>query len=109
MVWLLVKDSRFGMSPRTEDPFEAFKPIRNLLGKYDTVSLASTAATKLHEIETKPVEEWRGWLPWYLLLLIKWGFEHGGSQYPARPVDEDDLARLVNKLHDFEGECGSPS
>jgi hypothetical protein len=101
-------DVRFGMSPRTKDPFEAFKPIRNLLGKYDTVSLAVEAATKLHEVEVRSIQEWRTWCPWLLLLLIKWGFEFGGSQFPSKAVGEDDLANLINKLHDFERDCGSP-
>jgi len=96
------------MSPSTTTAYEAFKPIRNLLGKYDSVSLAIQAATKLHEIEAKPVEEWGVWPPWLLLLLIKWGFEFGGSQFPPKAVAEADLVRLINKLHDFEGVCGSP-
>lgn len=96
------------MSPSTTTPYEAFKPIRNLLGKYDSVSLAIQAATRLHEIEAKPVQEWGRWPPWLLLLLIKWGFEFGGSQYPPKAVAEADLVRLINKLHDFEGVCGSP-
>jgi hypothetical protein len=96
------------MSPTTITPYDAFKPIRNLLRKYDSVSLARRAATKLHAIETKPVDEWRRWPPWFLLLLIKWGFEFGDWHYPLKEVAESDLARLVNKLHDFEGECGSP-
>jgi hypothetical protein len=96
------------MSFGTKDPFEAFKPIRNLLGKYDKVSLAVEAATKLHEVEARPVQGWRTWCPWLLLLLIKWGFEFGGSQYPPKVVHERDLARLINKLHDFEGVCGTP-
>jgi hypothetical protein len=96
------------MSPTTKTPYEAFKPIRNLLGKYDNVSLAVEAATKLHEVEARPVQEWRTWCPWLLLLLIKWGFEFGGSQYPPKAVGEADLVKLINKLHDFEGFCGSP-
>jgi hypothetical protein len=95
------------MSPRTKEPFEAFKPIRNLLSKYDRVSLAVEAATKLHEVEVRPIQEWRTWCPWLLLLLIKWGFEFGGAQYPPKAVGERDLARLINKLHDFERDCGS--
>lgn len=98
----------FDVSPRTKTPYEAFKPIRNLLGKYDSVSLAIQAASKLHEIEAKPVEEWGVWPPWLLLLLIKWGFEYGNSQYPPKAVGEPDLVKLINKLHDFEGVCGSP-
>lgn len=96
------------MSPSSKTPYEAFKPIRNLLRKYDSVSLARQAAAELHQIETKPIEEWHGRLPWYLLLLIKWGFEFGGSEFPPREVAESDLVTLVNKLHDFEGDCGSP-
>ena len=107
-LWLLGADLGFGMSPGAKTPYEVLKPIRNLLGKYDRVSLAVEAATKLHEVEVRPVQEWRTWCPWLLLLLIKWGFEFGGSQYPPRAVGERDLARLINKLHDFEGVCGSP-
>jgi hypothetical protein len=96
------------MSPTTKTPYEAFKPIRNLLGKYDSVSLAIQAATKLHEIEIQPYEEWGAWPPWLLLLLIKWGFEFGESQYPPKAVGDADLVKLINKVHDFEGFCGSP-
>jgi len=96
------------MSPLRRDPYEAFRPVRNLLRKYDSVSLAKQAAAKLRRIEAEPCDEWRRWPPWLLLLLIKWGFEFGGSQYPPRAVGERDLARLINKLHDFEGACGSP-
>jgi hypothetical protein len=96
------------VSPTTKTPYEAFKPIRNLLGKYDSVSLAVEAATKLHEVEARPVQEWGTWCPWLLLLVIKWGFEFGGSQYPIRAVGEADMVKLINMLHDFEGECGSP-
>jgi hypothetical protein len=96
------------MSPGAKTPHDAFKPIRNLLRKYDSVSLAVEAATKLHEVEVRPVQEWRTWCPWLLLLLIKWGFEFGGSQFPPRAVGEADLVKLINMLHDFEGVCGSP-
>ncbi len=96
------------MSPRTKTPYEAFKPIRNLLGKYDSVSLAIQAATKLHEVEAGPVEKWQSWPPWLLSVLIKWGFEFAGSQYPPKAVAEADLVKLINKLHDFDGVCGSP-
>jgi hypothetical protein len=96
------------MSPLRTDPYDAFKPVRNLLRKYASVSVAVEAATKLHEVEVRPIQEWLTWCPWLLLLLIKWGFEFGGSQYPPRAVGERDLASLINKLHEFEGVCGSP-
>lgn len=92
----------------TKTPYEAFKPIRNLLRKYDSVSLAIQAAIKLHEVEAGPLDEWRVWPPWLLLLLIKWGFEFGAAQYRPKAVGEDDLVKLINMLHDFEGVCGSP-
>jgi hypothetical protein len=88
--------------------YDQFKRIRNQIRKLDTLSLVSAATTKLHEIEISPIEKWEGFLPWRLLLIIKWGFEYGGENYPLRNVDENILAKLMNLLDEFEGTETNP-
>ena len=82
--------------------FDQFKRVRNQIRKLDTLSLVYTATAKLHEIDTKPFEEWGGFLPWRLLSLIKWGFEYGGENYPLHKADKNTLGKLMNMLHEFE-------
>ena len=90
------------------DPYELFKPIKNQIGKYDPTNIAIVTSRKIHEIEIKPFNLWQGWLPWYLILLIKWGFQFEQSQYQQKPFIEKNLTYIVNKIHEFDGACGSP-
>src|SRR5690606_36752873 len=69
----------------------------------DPNSLINLASKKLHEIENKSINDWEGFLPWRLLLIIKWGFEFGGENYPLQIVDEHMLVKLMNMLHELEG------
>jgi hypothetical protein len=64
--------------------------------------LVNIATAKLHEIDTKPTEKCEGFYPWRLFLLIKWGFEYGGENYPLRNADNNMLVKLINMLHEFE-------
>jgi hypothetical protein len=87
----------------TDLSYLAFKKLRNQLGKYDVISIVAEASKKLREIENQSFDKFDGWLPWYLLLLIRWGFEYGGAQYPRKSVDEKALSKLINLIHDLEG------
>lgn len=84
------------------DSFEAFKKIRNQLRKLDRDSLVIIVIQKLRSIEGKEPNEWHSFLPWRLLLLLKWGFEFCGENYPLIISDELMLAKLINKVHTFE-------
>lgn len=96
------------MNKLKTDSYVLFKPIKNLIGKYDTLSLVIAITKKIHEIEEKPFYEWKGWLPWYLLLLIKWSFQFGSKKSPPKQVTEKSLVTIINKIRKFDGDCGSP-
>ncbi len=95
-------------APKPPDSFQLFKPIRNKIRKYDPVQIGVLISQKLHEVENIDFSEWKGWNPWYLTSLLKWGFEYGGEKYPLTNLDMDKLAELINMIHTFDGECGSP-
>lgn len=59
---------------------------------------------KLHEIENKHITEWGGWLPWNLVLLIKWSVEYGGKQYPTREATETVITKLMNLINELPSE-----
>ena len=90
------------------DSYEAFKRIRNQLRKLDSESLIIKLVTKLHSVEGRSVNEWQGYLPWRLLLLLKWAFEYSGENYPLKNCDDYILAKLINLVHEFEGAEKNP-
>lgn len=81
--------------------YEQFKIVRNRIRKFDSISLITRTSSKLHEIEYKEITDWNGWLPWNLLLLIKWSAEHGGSYYPPKEFSDKSLVNISNLMHDF--------
>ena len=87
---------------------ELFKPIKNKIRSYDPLELISRVSKKIHEVENLPIEEWRGWDPWYLYLLIKWSFEFGGENAKIKTFGNKELVKLINMIKDFDGRCGSP-
>jgi hypothetical protein len=89
------------------DTHNLFKPIRNKLGEYDILSLVINASKKLHEVESKHPSDFRGWLPWHILLLIKWSYEYGGLKHPPKPAHEPILVKLMNLIKSYEEECQS--
>lgn len=83
---------------------EKFKRVRNRLSKIETMSLIQLCSIKLHEIENKHITEWEGWLPWNLVLLIKWSVEYGGKQYPTREATKTVITKLINLMNDLPSE-----
>lgn len=83
---------------------DKFKRVRNRLSKIETMSLIQLCSVKLHEIENKHISEWGGWLPWNLVLLIKWSVEHGGKQYPTRQATKTVITKLMNLMNDLPSE-----
>lgn len=69
------------------------------ISKFHGPMLAEIALTRLRQVEQRPLNESRDWLPWYLLLIVKWAFEYGRLAAPARPAREQDLIELMNELH----------
>jgi hypothetical protein len=87
---------------------EGFKRIRNQPAKHDLISLTNMVAQRLHWAETKGPAAFSGWLPWRLLVILKWEFEYCGGQHPPRLVNEQVLMKLMNLLHEYEGESTHP-
>ena len=83
------------------DFYEQFKIARNRIRKFDTLSLIVRSTEKLHEIEQKSLPDWGGWMPWNLLLLIKWSAEYGGKHHPPREFRAKSLIKLANQINDF--------
>ncbi|MDA3907230.1 MAG: hypothetical protein PF484_14250 [Bacteroidales bacterium] len=74
------------------------------MSKIETMSLIQLCSIKLHEIENKHITEWEGWLPWNLVLLIKWSVEYGGKQYPTREATKTVVTKLINLMNDLPSE-----
>lgn len=81
---------------------EYFRQIQRELSKRDVTSLVLTLSDRLHTIEELEVDQWQGWLPWYLLLLIRWSFEYGGTRYPPKQVNPSVLPKLINLINQAE-------
>ncbi len=82
--------------------YERFKRVRNRISKVDTLSLIHNTSAQLHKIERMDPPDWKGWLPWHLLLLLKWGIEYGGGQYPPEEAKESVLVKLMNLIKGLE-------
>ena len=82
--------------------YDQYKRVINQIRKLDTLSLVDIASSKLRFIESTHLNNWNGFLPWYLLMLIKLSFEYGGENFPPRQADEKMLIKLINLLHNFE-------
>ena len=81
------------------EPDTAFENVKALLRRHNATPLAFKLVRKIREIENKPITEWGGWNLWELLVLIRWGFEHGGSDVLALPDPTDaDVVNLMNAV-----------
>lgn len=84
-----------------EDVFEMHKPIRNRIREFEPHSLLRCAMTCLHErVDSKPPDQWGGYLPWTLLLIIRWTFLY--AAHGRRVATEKDLIELHNAVHNLD-------
>lgn len=86
------------------EAYTLHKPIRNKLAKYDPLSIISFAINKLHTVTDNNGDpsKWGGYLPWNLLLLIRWSFQYGFPclGLPAAPESTCiDLLEAIGDLH----------
>lgn len=79
--------------------YHEFKSIRNRLRQSATRDVVLCCSTKLREIEYADSLRTTGWLPWHLLLLIRWSIEYGGTTHRFKPFTVRDLRRLQNFMN----------
>lgn len=83
----------------------AFRKLERRLRTHRADVIAEGCIDKLHEVERRSPSDYGGWLPWHLLLVLRWGLEFGRRQGPSQPVTEQTLAQLVNLVHEMSGEA----
>jgi len=72
-----------------------FNKITRRLRKVNANSLVALSAVKIREVEQRSAPDYQGWLPWNLLLLMRWGIEFGRHEGGVQ-ADEQMLASLMN-------------
>ncbi len=80
--------------------YDDYKPIRNKIRQYDPISIVSVLVSKLHELYHKPSKDWDVYLPWELLLLMKWvlaNYESANTRIINKSAKQADL-RIINGL-----------
>lgn len=87
----------------TDDLYDSFKPIRNQIRQYRKLDLIISCSNKLRMLENQSPSHYKGWVPWHLLLIIKWTFESGEVNFPPKLLTENGLIKIVNLIHDLDG------
>jgi hypothetical protein len=94
------------------DLYTRHKPIRNKIKRYEPLSVIRAAVDKLHTIiDGSSPTDWGGYLPWDLLLLIRWVYNYSETQYRPPDIDEHNflaLLRAINDLRDSVRMEGQP-
>lgn len=89
--------------------FQAFKRIRNRIGKYRPLDIAMKAMEMLNTVETDQSRIGR-YPPHFLALLIKWSFLHGNyCSANYRTLTPRDFNDIVNLVHAFDEAARPPS
>jgi hypothetical protein len=92
------------------DPFTAYKRVRNRIRKHFPDQLILACISQLLHSDATKVERMINWRPWDLLLIIKWTIlESRNSQPVLKGVSYNDLAHLMNLMHDLNGSLRLPS
>jgi len=77
--------------------YHIYKPLRNMIRKYEAESIILQCINKLHEISKKPIYEETGYMPWEILLLVKFTALDGSIGVGVN-ADPNTLRRLLNKI-----------
>ena len=85
------------------DTFARFKPIRNKIRKYDSLTLFTLCMNKLKEVEHRGLHEIRGWVPWDLMVLLRWIAIYGDFKGLGKQRDPSliDLCKLIEDVKRF--------
>ncbi|MBS2026455.1 MAG: hypothetical protein JST54_01005 [Deltaproteobacteria bacterium] len=82
-------------------------PIHRQIAEYDARSLVLLAIEKLQAIRSMDPDQIRKWLPWNLLLIIKWAhrFSRLGE---GKEAGDEDLIGLMNTVYALTDEARGP-
>jgi len=84
------------------DIYTKHKPIRNKIKRYEPLSIVEIAISKLHELDDLKPTKWNGYLPWAILLLIRWTYQYSEPSSELKKITMSDF----NKLHNAITELG---
>lgn len=76
---------------------EKYKKIIKALANISHETLNTLAFDELRKIDLEGIVPDSGYLPWELLLLIKWSYRYGGEPTKARAT-KNELNELLNKI-----------
>ncbi len=82
--------------------FERFKPIRAKIRFHNPANIIRRATSLLHErVDPVSPKEWT-YLPWILLLLVRWTFQYGEVNANARALTDKDFDDLYRETYDLD-------
>ena len=96
-----------------DEVYQRHKPIRNKIRQFEPRHLIGMAVDILRDrIDPRPVSKW-DYLPWTLLLIIRWTFQYTEPGRNLKAPTERDLRDLYRSIYDLDpgiamdGEDGS--
>ena len=94
-----------GNAPKVMTPeeiFERFKPLRAKIRAYKPADIINRAVSLLHErVDSVSMKEWT-YLPWILLLLVRWTFQYGETDADAKALSHNDFDALYRETYDLD-------
>lgn len=82
-----------------------FRKLKKRLSRLQADAIAEACMEKLRQVERVAPQDYGGWLPWHLLLVMRWGLEFGRGCPPWEPVTEPVLIELVNQVHELSADA----
>jgi len=90
--------------------FLQYKPLRNLIRRYQPLSLVGHFIGALHEVQQGGADVMVRYQPWNLFLAIKWTFqEQDPLAHRRRLATLNDAHKVLNLIHEMEGTAPIPN
>lgn len=81
-----------------KDYYALHKPVRNQIRRYEPTSVIGLAIGRLRSvIDPKEITEWGGYLPWTLLLIIRWVYQYSTPDSSLKRME----LKTLNQLHNL--------
>ncbi|MES2985307.1 MAG: hypothetical protein V4735_08985 [Pseudomonadota bacterium] len=82
---------------------DKFKRLRNNFQKYDGQYIIGHALEKLRSgNDPNLMKKWNGWLPWHLMMIIRWTHQYGEAGGNLPQFTEANLRDFYNQVHDLK-------
>ncbi len=78
--------------------YEDYKPIRNKIRNYNSKELINASILLLHDSSKKPVNDWKYYMPWQILLLLKWTLSEYTSIKKPHTLNQQSFNNLILDL-----------